>query len=216
MPSKCRTALIAEMGLSHAVICYGPCRRFVSRSLNFRLVIVSLLSLFWKNKSRHMRSPCCLCVYLLPCGLVNIVERTHDWIHTYTVSESYRQMTLLVVVQIWQVNHYDGETVDIIFGGSCCSNMVLACWKWRSENRPESVTLYRGYVISEKQICCWCNELVTQGVMLLHEQPPEWLQCSRSVRLEFTLQLRHENLCPPFLWDFKLAVFWKAIRSRFE
>jgi hypothetical protein len=41
----------------------------------------------------------------------------------------YRQMTLLDGAQIWQVNHYDGETVDIIFGGIWFGNVVLACWK---------------------------------------------------------------------------------------
>jgi hypothetical protein len=82
---------------------------------------------------------------------MNNIGRTHNWIHMYNVSESFRQMTLLVVVKV---------TVDIGFSGSRFSKMVLACGKWRSENRPEFVSLYRGYVILKNQFCCWCNELL--------------------------------------------------------
>jgi hypothetical protein len=66
--------------------------------------------------------------------------------------------------------------------------VVLACWKWRSENRPEPVSLYKGYMISKKQICCWYNELWHRALCCCTTQPSEGLQCSRWERRQFTLQ----------------------------
>jgi hypothetical protein len=116
----------------------------------------------------------CVTCWLTVVGGLSVYIRVHlcgtgDWSHIYRVSESCRQMTLLVVVQAWQVNQYGGAAVHTVSCGRPFSNMVLACGKWHSENEPEFVSGGRERE-PKKQICCWRNELVTQGVVLLHDK----------------------------------------------
>jgi hypothetical protein len=127
----------------------------------------------------------------------------------------------LVVVYVWQANENGGAAKGRV---RCVSPSLIRCLHAQrtqaSEINREFVNVRGESVMPEKQVSFWCNELLTEGVVLLHST----VTCGHVSAAVQSVVVAEASILQPRLGPFRLssvstfksAPHWKVFRLRWK